>query len=71
MKAFLAPEIRKSISEKLAFAKPDFLNLVNFGFLDLANFAIVDRFSKLLPILPSLTPIVPLSTSWFFSFLVA
>ncbi len=50
MMAFLTPEIRKSVSEeltyaKLAFNKFDFLDLVNFDFLDLAKFAMVNRFS--------------------------
>ncbi len=58
MKASLALGIRKSIPEKLVFAKfwaftkSDFLSLVNFGFLDLADFVIVDRFLILLPTLP-------------------
>ncbi len=54
MKAFLASEVRKSVPEltfaKLAFGKSDFLNLVDF--LDLTNFATVDRFSKLPPTPP-------------------
>ncbi len=57
MKAFLASKIRKSVSEeltfaKLAFGKSDFLNLVDFDFLDLADFIAVDRFSKFPPIPP-------------------
>ncbi len=50
MKAFLALRVKKSIPKELAFAKfwdftkSDFLGLVNFGFLDLADFATVDRF---------------------------
>ncbi len=44
MKASLASRVRKSVS-KLAFAK--------FGFLDLANFAMVDRF-LILPLPPVL-----------------
>ena len=44
IKAFLALEGRKSILEELIFAKSDFLGLVNFGFLDFANFVAVDRF---------------------------
>ncbi len=47
MKASLAPGVRKSVQE-LAFAKFDFLDLVSFGFLDLADFIAVDKFSKLL-----------------------
>lgn len=46
MKAFLALKIRKSVSEK---AKSNSLGLVNFGFLDFANLAVVDRFLILLP----------------------
>ena len=62
MKAFLAPEIRKSVLGELAFAKSDFWDLVNFGFLDLVNFLAVDRFSKLLPTSPLPAPVVPLGT---------
>ncbi len=51
MKASLAPEVRKSVSKKLAFTfnKFDFLDLADFSFLNLANFTTVDRFSILLP----------------------
>ena len=38
MKTFWALEVRKSVSKKLVFTKSDFLGLVNFGFLDFANF---------------------------------
>ncbi len=58
MKAPLVLEIRYSILElacaKLTFSKSDLLDLVNFDFLDLAKFAIVNRFLILLPILPTL-----------------
>ncbi len=75
MKAFLALGVRKSVSEeltfiKLAFSKSDFLDLVDFGFLDLAKFAIVDRFLILLPTLPLFALVVLLNTSWFFLFSV-
>ena len=63
MKAFLALEIRKSIPGELAFAKSDFLNLVNFNFLDLADFVAVDRFSKFLPTPLPLAPVVPFDIS--------
>ncbi len=60
IKVFLALGVRKSVLElilaKLAFGKSDFLNLVDFYFLDLADFAIVDRFSKFLPTLPPPVP---------------
>ena len=59
IKAFLAPKIRKSVLKELAFIKSDFLGLANFGFLDLANFVAVDRFSKLVPILPPSGLVVP------------
>ena len=54
MKVSLAPEVRKSVLKKLAFTKSGFLDLVNFSFLDLADFVAIDRFSKLL-----LTPLPP------------
>ncbi len=54
MKVFLALRVRKSILEltftKSAFGKSDFLDLVNFYFLDLVKFSMVDRFLILLPI---------------------
>ncbi len=54
--AFLAPGVRKSVPElsfaKLAFGKSDFLDLIDFDFLDLAKFAMVDRF-LILPLTPS------------------
>ncbi len=56
MKVFLASGVRKSVLEELTFA---------FGesdFLDLVNFAMVDRFSILL--LPSAPPAAP-GASWF------
>ncbi len=59
MKASLAPGVRKSVL-KLAFGKSDFLDLVSFGFLDLADFTAVDRFSKLPPTSP---PPAPAATS--------
>ena len=40
----MALKIRKSVPKELVFAKSDFLDLVNFGFLDFADFAAVDRF---------------------------
>ncbi len=55
MKAFLASKVGKSVSKELTlakfwtFTKSDFLGLVNYSFLDLANFAVVDRFLKLTP----------------------
>ncbi len=55
MKAFLALGVRKSVL-KLAFAKSDFLDLVSFGFLDLAGFITVDRFLRLLLTPPLLAP---------------
>ena len=69
IKASLTSEIRKSIP-KLAFTfgKSDFLGLVNFNFLDLAEFAIVDRFSILQPTLPLVPP--PLSLADAASFLL-
>ena len=61
MKAFLALRVRKSVPVltfiKLTFGKSDFLDSTNFGFLDLANFATVDRFSKL----PSTSPLPALA----------
>ncbi len=45
----MAPEVRKSVPE-LAFVK--------FGFLDLADFAVVDRF-LILPPPPALSPAPP------------
>ncbi len=65
MKAFLTPRVRKSVLEELAFAKfwaftkSDFLSLVNFGFLDLANFTMVDRFLIIPPTLPPLISPAP------------
>ncbi len=41
MKAFLASEVRKSVLEELTFA------FDKFEFLDLVNFATIDRFSIL------------------------
>ena len=46
-KSFLVPEVRKSVP-KLVFARSAF----DFDFLDLAKFAIVDRFLIFLPIQP-------------------
>ncbi len=67
MKAFLTLGVRKSVPKltfaKLAFDKFDFLHLVNFDFLDLADFAAVDRFSKLPPTPPPLALLVALGTS--------
>lgn len=47
MKTFLAPRVRKSVPGKLALAKSDFLDLVEFF-----DFASVDKFLLLPPILP-------------------
>lgn len=64
MKVFLVSGVKKSVLLKLTFIKfwtyitSDFLGLVNFGFLDLDNFVMVDRFSILSPtlsILPSVS----------------
>ncbi len=62
MKASLAPKVRKSVLKELVFAKSDFLGLVNFGFLDLADFAVVNRFSK---ILPNSTITSSKNTTWY------
>ena len=62
MKASLALKVRKSIPREFAFAKSDFLGLVSFGFLDLADFAAVDRFSKLSPTPLLLASVVSFST---------
>ncbi len=61
MKAFLASRVRKSVPE-LAFAKSDFLDLVSFCFLDLADFIAVDRFSKLPPTSPPPAPPIAAGT---------
>ncbi len=69
MKAILTSEVRKSVLEKLAFTKfwaftkSDFLGLVNFGFLDLADFATVDRFLIVPPTLLLIILVVPLGIS--------
>ena len=63
MKVFLASKVRKSVSKELIFTKSNFLGFINFGFLDLIDFAIVDRFSKFLPTLSLSTPAVPLGNS--------
>lgn len=47
MKAFLTSRVRKSVLKEL--------NLVNFSFLDLADFIIDNRFLIFLPILLLLT----------------
>ncbi len=65
IKAFLTSKVRKSVPEELALAKSDFLVLIKFGFLDLANFAAFDRFLILLP--PSAPPRTSV-VSRFFSF---
>ncbi len=69
MKAFLALGVRNSVPEltlvKLAFGKSDFLDLVNFDFLDLADFAAVDRFSKLPSTPPPSAPPAALGASSF------
>ncbi len=71
IKTFIVSKIRKSILEltfiKLALGKSNFLNLVNFDFFDLADFAAVDRFSKLLPtqLLPIPLPLLA-GIFWFF-----
>ena len=56
MKAFLTPKIRKSVP-KLAFAfdKSDLLVLVNFDFLNLAKFTIIDGFLIFSPTPPPST----------------
>ncbi len=60
MKVFLALRVKKSVLKELAFAKSDFLVLVNFGFLDLTDFAAINRFLILLPtLLPSAPPAAP------------
>ncbi len=46
MKAFLALGVRKSVPEELTFAK---LTFGKSDLLNLVNFAVVDRFSILLP----------------------
>ena len=61
MKAFLVLKVRKSVLEELAFTKSDFLDLVTFGFL--ADFVVVDRYSKLLPTLPPPALAISLGTS--------
>ncbi len=68
MKACLASGVKKSVLKelifaKLAFDKSDFLNLVDFSFLDLAKFAAVVRFLIYLPTPPPLVLIVSLSIS--------
>ena len=68
MKAFLALKVRKSIPEELVFTKSDFLGLVNFGFLDLANFAVIDSTLTFLPISPLLAFLASLGVSGFFLF---
>ncbi len=60
MKASLALEVRKSV--------PKELNLINFGFLDLAVFMIDDKFLISLPIL---LPLISLDTSRFFFLVLA
>ena len=64
MKAFLTPKIRKSVPElAFVFGKSDFLDLVNFDFLNLAKFITIDKFSIFLSTLfPSALPAV-LNTS--------
>ncbi len=54
MKAFLALGVRKPVLEELTFAK---LTFSKSDFLDLVNFAMVDRFSILL--LPSAPLVAP------------
>ncbi len=75
IKVFLASRVRKSIPElisaKLVFDNSDFLDLINFSFLnlvksdflDLAKFATVDRFLILLLTLSPSATEVPLGTS--------
>ena len=53
MKVFLALGVRKSVPEK---AKSGTLGLVNFGFLDFADFAAVDRFLIIPQTSPPPTP---------------
>ena len=61
MMAPLALEIKKSVLKKLVFTKSNFLSLVTFDFL--ADFAVVDRFSKLSPTLPPSALAVSLNIS--------
>ena len=64
MKAFLALEVRKSVSNlAFVFSKSDFLGLVDFDFLNLAEFATVDKFLILSPTLPPSTLTVALGAS--------
>ena len=64
MKAFLAPKVRKSdLKLAFVFGKSDFLGLINFDFLALAKFTIVDKFLILLPILLLSALLLALSTS--------
>ena len=66
MKAFLAPEVRKSVPKfAFAFSKSDFLDLIDFNFLDLAKFITIDRFSILLSIPPPSASLAALSASRF------
>lgn len=71
IKACFALEIRKSVLDKvfiksfgkfdfLKLVKSDFFNLAKINFIDLAKFAMVHRFSILLP---TLSPLVSLSVS--------
>ncbi len=75
MKAFLASRIRKSVLKltfiKLAFDKSDILDLVNFNFLDLAEFVIGNKVLILPSTSPPLVLPTPPSVSWFFLFSIA
>lgn len=65
MKAFLAPGVKKSVSEELILIKSfinfDFLDLVKFAFLNFAKFVIIDKFSIFPSILPLLAILILLS----------
>ncbi len=67
MKDFLALGIRKSVTEltlaKLAFDESDFLDLIDFDFLDFTKLTIVDRFLIILPTPPPSARVVPISIS--------
>ncbi len=56
MKTFFVLRVRKFVPKlsfaKLTFGKSDFLDLVDYDFLDLAKFATVNRFLILPPTLP-------------------
>lgn len=75
IKIFLVLGIKKSVSNKLTFAKLDFskLNLLDLAendFLDLTRFAMVDKFWILLPISPPLVSSSVFDILRFFSLLL-